>query len=103
MDGGAAGPARTRREFGEFPVQKRGNAGRVWVVNLLFPLAVLAVGSVAWWGWAREPGYVNLKYGELIQVLTAARRDPAVAVRKVQVSHSDISGEFEFTDAVSDG
>jgi cell division protease FtsH len=84
-------------------VQKRGNAVRVWVVNLLLPALALAACSLAWWGWSREPGYVNLKYGELIQILTAARRDPAVAVRKVQVSHADISGEFALTDPVSDG
>jgi cell division protease FtsH len=64
---------------------------------------VLAVASVGWWGMNREPGYVNLKYGELIQVLSAARRDPDVTVRKVQVGHTDIGGEVVFNDPVSDG
>jgi cell division protease FtsH len=85
-------------------VQKRGNnRSRVWIGNVLFPALLLAVASFGWWGMNREPGYVNLKYGELIQVLTAARHDPDVTVRKVQVGHTDIGGEVVFNDPVSDG
>jgi cell division protease FtsH len=51
----------------------------------------------------REPGYTSLKYGELIQVLTAARTDPGITVQRVQVGHSDIRGEIVCTDRVSDG
>ena len=85
-------------------MQKRANnRGRAWIGNLLLPLVTLTVGSLVWWSLNREPGYVTLKYGELIQILSAARRDPAIAVRKVQVSHSEIGGEIVFTDHVSDG
>jgi cell division protease FtsH len=67
------------------------------------PLLTIVFGTLVWWLLNREPGSVNLRYGELMQVLTAARRDPSIAVRKVQVGHADISGEMVFADAVSDG
>jgi cell division protease FtsH len=66
-------------------------------------LVATALSAIVLWSSTREPGYVNLKYGELIQILTAARNDPSIAVRKVQVSHSEIGGEILFTDPVSDG
>jgi cell division protease FtsH len=85
-------------------VQKRGNnRSHVWIGNVLLPGLILGLALLTWWGLTREPGYVTLKYGELIQVLTAARRDPGIAVRKVQVSHSDINGEIVFSDPVSEG
>jgi cell division protease FtsH len=89
---------------GESEVQKRANnRGRAWIGNVLLPVLLLCAGTLVWWSMGREPGYVNLKYGELIQILTAAKRDPAIAVRKVQVSSTDIGGEIVFSDPVSDG
>ncbi len=85
-------------------MQKRGkDRGRLWAVNVVPPALVLVVGIATWLSLNREPGYVSLKYGELIQILTAARGDPAVAVRKVQVNHADIRGEVVCSDIVSDG
>src|SRR5262249_865484 len=51
----------------------------------------------------REPTYTSLKYGELIQVLTAARNNPGIAVQRVRVGHSEIRGDIVCTDRVSDG
>jgi cell division protease FtsH len=84
-------------------VQNRGkDRGYGWLLHLAWP--ALALGVLVWWELAgREPAPVTLKYGELIQVLTAARGDPAISVRKVQVNHADIRGEVEFSDPVSDG
>jgi cell division protease FtsH len=75
----------------------------VFLANLLFPVVMLALAGGAWWLLNRDPGYVTLKYGELIQLLTAARKDPSISVRKVQVGHAEISGEVTFADPVSDG
>ena len=38
-------------------------------------------GSFVWWLLNREPGPTTLKYGELVQVLTAAKNDPGIIVR----------------------
>ncbi len=85
-------------------MQKRGtDRGRAWIANLAWPLLALTAGFLTLWGVNREPGYVNLKYGELMQVLAAARSDPAVSVRKVQVNHADIRGEIAFADDISAG
>jgi cell division protease FtsH len=85
-------------------VQKRGNSRvRTILGKFVMPLAILIVGTFGWWALNREPAYVNLKYGELIQLLTAARNDPSISLRKVQVGHSEISGEVSFIDSVSDG
>ncbi len=51
----------------------------------------------------REPAFTSLKYGELVQILSAARTDPGIAVQKVRVGHNDIRGEITCTDQVSDG
>jgi cell division protease FtsH len=64
---------------------------------------MLAVATGVWWLLSRDPGYVTLKYGELIQLLTAAKKDPSISVRKVQVGHAEISGEVAFADSVSAG
>jgi cell division protease FtsH len=97
-------PGDISRDNRSISVQKRvNNRGRAWLANFLLPVLTFAIGVLVWWSLNREPGYVNLKYGELIQVLSAARHDPAISVRKVQVSHSEIGGEIVFTDRVSDG
>jgi cell division protease FtsH len=68
---------------------------------LLF-LVLLAV-SLLFLLLVREPGSAPLKYGELVQVLEAAQRNPAISFRKVRVSESEIRGEIVTDDAVSDG
>jgi cell division protease FtsH len=84
--------------------QKRGkDRGRSWLVNAPLVLILVAFFLFLFFGLRWEPGYVSLKYGELIQVLQAAKNDPAVAVQKVQVNHNDIRGELVFSDPVSDG
>src|SRR5262245_19400006 len=61
------------------------------------------MGTLVWWLTNREPAYVPLRYGELMQVLEASRRDPNVVVQRVKVSGNDIRGEIVVTDPVSDG
>ncbi len=69
------------------------------------PLAIiiLLMGSLVWWLTNREAPYVNLKYGELMQILSASRHDPNVVVQRVKVARADIRGEIVVTDPVSDG
>ncbi len=86
-------------------MQKRGNSrSRFWLTSgpaALF--AVLACSIFLYWLLTREAPYTNLKYGEFIQVLQAARRDPGVGLRDVKVGHSDIRGEIVLTDPVLGG
>jgi cell division protease FtsH len=53
------------------------------------------------WFLNREPNYVPLKYGELIQVLNASRRGRGVTLQKVQVNRTDIRGEIVTSDLAS--
>ncbi len=64
---------------------------------------VLVLGSVVWWLTNREPSYVVVKYGELLQILNAAKHDPNVVVQRVKVGRADIRGEIVVNDHVSDG
>lgn len=78
--------------------------GKSWLLGGGPWLALTLVGLVfAYWVLSREKGYTNLKYGELLQVLSAARGNPSIVLQKVQVNHSDISGEVVVTDPTSDG
>jgi len=83
-------------------VQKNGKEpGRLrrW---LLFGL-VLALSPLVPFVWFcnREPAYVHLKYGELIQILNASRHSPAVRLQKVQVHRGEIRGEIVTSDLAS--
>ncbi len=85
-------------------MQKRGNARRFWLTGA--PAAVfaaLACSIFLYWLVSRETPYTTLKYGEFVQVLEAARRDPGVSLRDVKVGHNDIRGEIVLHDAVLDG
>jgi cell division protease FtsH len=55
------------------------------------------------WFVNREPVPVQLKYGELIQILKASRHDHSVSLQKVQVNRADIRGEIVTSDPVSGG
>jgi cell division protease FtsH len=70
------------------------------VLLLLFFVFALALFALLF---VREPGYTPLKYGELVEVLEAAGRDPSVSFRKVRVSDTEIRGEIVTDDPVSDG
>jgi cell division protease FtsH len=83
-------------------VQKKGKESgrsRRWLIVLLTlslsPLVLLA------WLWNREPAHVQLKYGELIQVLNASRHGRGVTLQKVQVNRADIRGEIVTSDLAS--
>src|SRR5262249_25612369 len=55
------------------------------------------------WMVNRDSGTTKLKYGELIQVLDAARQNPSVTLQKVKVSQHEIRGEIVTNDLVTDG
>ncbi|HEY7427762.1 MAG TPA: ATP-dependent zinc metalloprotease FtsH [Gemmataceae bacterium] len=83
-------------------MQKKGKeSGRpwrwliVWLSLALTPLVLLM------WFYIREPAYVPLKYGELIQVLNASRHGRGVTLQKVQVNRGDIRGEIVTADRAS--
>jgi cell division protease FtsH len=83
---------------------KRGKE-RGWAVLAALVLGVVSalVGWVMYRNMTREPAFIPLKYGELVQVLNASRGSDAVGLYKVQLTHSDVRGEVVTTDPVSDG
>jgi cell division protease FtsH len=84
-------------------VQKKGKErGRSWLNNTPWLLLIIFAPALLYWFVNREAGGITLKYGELVQVLTAAKDDPGhVSVQKVKVGHTEITGEIVTTDPVS--
>jgi cell division protease FtsH len=67
-------------------------------------LMLMIVGVyLSWWLFNREPGYISLGYGELVQVLEASKQDPAIRVQRVKVGRGEVRGEITTTDPASDG
>ncbi len=76
---------------------------RSWLTKVPLVILVLFAISLFYLFLLREPSYTPLKYGELVQVLEAAQRNPAISFRKVRVSETEIRGEIVTEDPVSDG
>ncbi len=70
-----------------------------WLSNVVF-LVVLPLASIGvFWLVNREPGTIELKYGELKQLLQA----PGVTFQNVRIDPSEIRGELITRDPVLDG
>ena len=83
-------------------MQKRGKDRRPpWLSSTTWLLVLLLAGSAGFWFFSREPPGINLRYGELTQILQA--RDPAVRFLNVRAGHAEIRGELHTNDLVSDG
>ncbi len=83
---------------------KRGkDRGRYLLTNGAILLGGLFGLFLLYLALSQQPISASLKYGELIQVLTAARTDPGLVVQRVRVGHSEIRGDILCTDRVSDG
>src|SRR6516165_4017777 len=61
----------------------------------------MMLGTAFFWFFTGEPGFRNLPYGELMQILQA--NDPALTLDKVKVGRSEIRGEIVTADTVSNG
>ena len=85
-------------------MQSRGkDRNRSWLGIIALLLVLALILPVGYWYLNREPSNIVLKYGELVQVLGAARHNPALSIQKVKVGHSDICGEVVCSDLTSDG
>src|SRR5262249_24911754 len=86
-------------------VQKRGKErGRSWLASGPWVFLFLVFCCLTYWYFNREPEGISLKYGELVQVLSAARDDPAHAsVTDLKVGRTEISGKSVTTDDVAGG
>jgi len=83
-------------------VQKKSHQSGRWRRWLLPLVLLLSLTPCLLLGWLnREPSYVPLKYGELIQVLNASRYGHGVRLQKVQVNRGDIRGEIVTSDPAS--
>ena len=87
-------------------MQKKGLGPVRWrrwlIVGLLL---ILSLSPLAWlaWSFQREPGYVPLKYGELIQILNASRYGRSVRLQNVHVNRAEIRGQIVTSDSASGG
>jgi cell division protease FtsH len=80
-------------------VQKRGkDRPRSWIGNGSWMVLLLGASLFLYWMMNREPGGITLKYGELTQVLEAARDNPAISLQRVKVGRSEIRGEIVTND-----
>jgi cell division protease FtsH len=85
-------------------VQKRGkDRGRSWVSAVAWGLFLALTLLLALWLVNRDSGVTTLKYGELVQILAAAKQDPSVSLQKVKVSQHEVRGEIVTNDFVTDG
>ena len=85
-------------------MDKRGkNPKKTWLTNGPWVLLLLLAAGMTYFLLNREPAALPLKYGELVEILSAARNNPAVTVQDVKVGHNDIRGKLVFTDPVTDG
>jgi cell division protease FtsH len=83
-------------------VNKRGKDRKTpWLSSTSWLLFLLLIGSAVFWFFNREPAAIELKYGELTQMLQG--RDPAVRFLNVRAGHTEIRGELHTNDLVSDG
>jgi cell division protease FtsH len=85
-------------------VQKRGkDRGRSWISASAW-LLFLAVAAVLLWLLVnRDKGTTRLTYGELIQVLNAASKDPSIRLQDVKVGQREIHGDIVSDGLVTDG
>src|SRR5262249_29815438 len=85
-------------------VEKKGKSPRrFWVSNGPWLLLLLLAFVLGYWLMNREPTTQTLKYGELVEILSAAKDNPALLVSDVHVAPNDIKGKITFNDPVSDG
>src|SRR5262245_37575543 len=76
---------------------------RLWlVVALLLGLSLTSMGLLGWM-MGRQTQPVPVRYGDLVQALQASRSNPHLSAQKVQLSPSEIRGDFVTTDRVSTG
>ncbi len=85
-------------------MEKKGKSTRrLWLNNGPWALVFLLAAVLVYWMLNKDPPAQALKYGELIEVLSAARDNPSLSVQKVRVGHADIKGEIVVSDPASDG
>lgn len=67
-------------------------------------LGALVIGlGISWWLLQQPDPPVPLKYGELREILHAAKKNPSISFQNVRVTPGAIAGELHLTDRISDG
>src|SRR5260370_37160730 len=70
-------------------VPKKGkDRGRSWLSNAPWIILITLFLASLWWIFARDSGGIELKYGDFLQVVKAAKNNPAISLQKVTVSHN---------------
>ncbi len=83
--------------------KKGKDRGRSWLSNAPWIILITLFLASLWWIFARDSGGIELKYGDFLQVVKAAKNNPAISLQKVTVSHNDVRGKIVLADPVSDG
>jgi cell division protease FtsH len=76
---------------------------RIWLAGALLVVFAMGSGALLYWQYNREPTFVSLGYGDLIQTLRASGQGTHLSLQKVQISHGDVRGDVVSTDRVSTG
>ena len=85
-------------------MENRGrNRKRSWRWQMPLVVLLLVTGAFSWWIFRQEEPLTVLTYGELIQTLEAAKKNPSITFRNVRVGGSEIRGEITTTDVSSGG
>jgi cell division protease FtsH len=85
-------------------VQKRGkDRGRSWIGAGAWLLFLVVAAGLLWLMFTRDRGITRLSYGELVQVLNAASKDPSVSLQEVKVGQREIHGDIVINSLVTDG
>ena len=71
-------------------MQKKGKErNRSWYSNAPWIVLIILAALSVYWLSNRGPTYVDLKYGEFIQLLHAARKDQSISLHKVRIRTCD--------------
>lgn len=81
-------------------MESKGNKNNSLFKGPLLPLLILGMAA-AFWIFNRSTPPRPLKYGELIQILQAAKENPNITVQNVRVGTSTITGEILTSDPIS--
>src|SRR5262249_41107003 len=82
------------------PVPRKGkDRRRPWLSSGMWVLVTFGIITAVYWYFNREPGAIQLKYGELVEILRAD--DPGLSFQDVRVGKTEIRGKIVTHDPVA--
>ncbi len=84
-------------------MKRNRDRSRIWLAGVLLVACTMSSLGFFYLQLWREPVFVALRYGDLVQTLRASSHGTHLSLQKVQLGHSDVRGEIVSTDRVSTG